>query len=43
MFHPDQVFKCVLDTLGQNFEGDFHKFVVGSKVSKWFIAADFVL
>jgi hypothetical protein len=43
MFHPDQVFKCVFDTLGQNVEANFHKFVASSSVSKWLIAADFVL
>jgi hypothetical protein len=43
MLGPDQVFKCVLDTLGQNAEADFHRFVVSSSVSKWFIAGDFVV
>jgi hypothetical protein len=42
MVHPDQIFKIVLDTLSRETEPDFRKFVVGSHVAKWFIAADFV-
>jgi hypothetical protein len=43
MFHPDQIFKCVLDTLQPQVAKEFHNFVLSRGISKWFIAADFVL